>query len=359
MMACTEMLTMCLLSAKLGKNGSPQQPPQLSSKGPVIFHDIFRRADKNDDGKLSFDEFKNYFADGVLSTEELQELFCRMDKLHVDNLETEKLCDYFSEHLGEYRSVLSALEALNVAVLSAMDRTKMDYESASKTHQFVTRFLLRETMSQLQSLQSSLGCALDTIEQQTGQERCELKKPEALFGLRAGRRCSRKVQKTVCLSPTDTLSGMLTTGVSVETDNQWMAQINRLQHLIDKLEYKSPQLEPVKEESTCRPPDSHILVAQRQISITESGLQAFRQALKSYADSTANQSSCLHVSAHKLTSGCCFMLYEFWQDTKSWRSHLQSNYSKIFQRATIDFLESPELVTTMLFPTSWWIMNNN
>nr|XP_033770185.1 N-terminal EF-hand calcium-binding protein 3 [Geotrypetes seraphini] len=359
MMAFTEMLTVCLLSAKHGKDGSPKQPPQLSSKGPAIFHDIFRRADKNDDGKLSFDEFKNYFADGVLSTEELRELFSRIDQVHVDNLETEKLCDYFSEHLGEYKNVLSALEALNVAVLSAMDKTKMDYESASKTQQFVTRFLLRETMSQLQSLHSSLACALDTIEEQTGQERHELKKPETLFGLRGGRKCSRRAQKTVFLSPTDTLSGMLTTGVAVETDNHWMTQINRLQNLIDKLEYKSPHLEPVKEEITSRPPDSHILVAQRQISITESGLQAFRQALKSYADSTANQSSCLHVSAHKLTSGCCFMLYEFWQDTKSWRSHLQANYSKIFQRATIDFLESPELVTTMLFPTSWWIMNNN
>lgn len=33
--------------------------------------------------------------------------------------------DYFSEHLGEYRHVLSALEQLNTAVLSAMDKTKL------------------------------------------------------------------------------------------------------------------------------------------------------------------------------------------------------------------------------------------
>lgn len=33
--------------------------------------------------------------------------------------------DYFSAYLGEYRNVLSALEALNSAVLTAMDKTKL------------------------------------------------------------------------------------------------------------------------------------------------------------------------------------------------------------------------------------------
>lgn len=37
--------------------------------------------------------------------------------------------------------------------------------------QFLTRFLLRETMHQLQSLQGSLECAVDTMEEQAGRER--------------------------------------------------------------------------------------------------------------------------------------------------------------------------------------------
>lgn len=32
--------------------------------------------------------------------------------------------DYFSQHLGEYLNVLSALESLNIAILRAMDKTK-------------------------------------------------------------------------------------------------------------------------------------------------------------------------------------------------------------------------------------------
>uniref|UniRef100_A0A8B9M6T8 N-terminal EF-hand calcium binding protein 3 n=1 Tax=Accipiter nisus TaxID=211598 RepID=A0A8B9M6T8_9AVES len=333
MMACAELLAVCLLSADRGPAARHQPLP--------IFHDIFRRADKNDDGKLSFEEFKNYFADGILSSEELWELFSGIDRRHSDNVDTEKLCDYFSAYLGEYRNVLSALEALNTAVLAAMDKTKLRYETSSKMEQFLTRFLLRETMHQLQSLQASLECAVDTVEEQAGRERKDIKKYETSVGLRSGRRCGRRGQKNVCLSPTDPYSGMLTTGVCVEDNSQWMAQINRLQQLIEKLECK------------------HILVAKRQISVAMSSIEEFRQAFRSYTEVTAGQSSCLHVSACKLTDEACFILYEFWRDVTSWRSHLQSSCSKTFQRSIISLLESPELLTTMLFPASWWIMNNN
>lgn len=45
--------------------------------------------------------------------------------------------------------------------------------------------------------------------------------------------------------------------------------------------------------SICSPSLQHILVAQREISVTENGLEAFRQALQSYTEITAGQSSCL------------------------------------------------------------------
>uniref|UniRef100_A0A8B9G6J6 N-terminal EF-hand calcium-binding protein 3 n=1 Tax=Amazona collaria TaxID=241587 RepID=A0A8B9G6J6_9PSIT len=348
-MACAELLAVCLLSANRGP--APRRQPL------PIFHDIFRRADKNDDGKLSFEEFKNYFADGILSSEELWELFIPWWGLLT--VPFSPAVDYFSAYLGEYRNVLSALETLNSAVLAAMDKTKLRYETSSKMEQFLTRFLLRETLQQLQSLQASLECAVDTVEEQAGRDRKDIKKPETLVGLRSGRRCGRRGQKNVCLSPTDPYSGMLTTGVCVEDNSQWMAQINRLQQLIEKLECKSPRLEPLKEEATRKGRDAHILVAKRQISVARSSIEEFRQAFRSYTAGTAGQSSCLHVSACKLRDEACFILYEFWQDATAWRSHLQSSCSKTFQRSIISLLESPELLTTMLFPASWWIMNNN
>lgn len=42
--------------------------------------------------------------------------------------------------------------------------------------------------------------------------RKDVKKSESSVGLRSGRRCGRRGQKNVCLSPTDPYSGMLTTG---------------------------------------------------------------------------------------------------------------------------------------------------
>uniref|UniRef100_A0A8C7Y6I9 N-terminal EF-hand calcium binding protein 3 n=1 Tax=Oryzias sinensis TaxID=183150 RepID=A0A8C7Y6I9_9TELE len=134
MLACTEIITMCLQSAKqkhlLAQQLQPQhqqqqqQPPHSAGHGLAILHDIFRRADKNDDGKLSFEEFNAYFADGILTTEELQELFYSIDGRQNNNLDTDKLSDYFSQHLGEYLNVLSSLESLNIAILKAMDKTK-------------------------------------------------------------------------------------------------------------------------------------------------------------------------------------------------------------------------------------------
>ncbi|XP_037535751.1 N-terminal EF-hand calcium-binding protein 1 [Nematolebias whitei] len=133
MLACTEMITMCLQSAKQKHLQAQQQQQTLHGprQGLNIFHDIFRRADKNDDGKLSFDEFNAYFADGILTTEELQELFLSIDNRQNNNLDTDKLSDYFSQHLGEYLNVLSALESLNIAILKAMDKTKQRFKGVS------------------------------------------------------------------------------------------------------------------------------------------------------------------------------------------------------------------------------------
>uniref|UniRef100_A0A3P9MDN3 N-terminal EF-hand calcium binding protein 3 n=1 Tax=Oryzias latipes TaxID=8090 RepID=A0A3P9MDN3_ORYLA len=124
------------------------------------------------DGKLSFEEFNAYFADGILTTEELQELFYSIDGRQNNNLDTDKLSDYFSQHLGEYLNVLSSLESLNIAILKAMDKTKEEYQGASVLGQFVTRFMLRETSSQLLSLQRSLQCAMEAVEEQSSPTPC-------------------------------------------------------------------------------------------------------------------------------------------------------------------------------------------
>ncbi|XP_006860823.1 PREDICTED: N-terminal EF-hand calcium-binding protein 3 [Chrysochloris asiatica] len=356
-MACAGLLTVCLLRPPAPERPRPPAPaPDARPAGHALFQDVFRRADKNDDGKLSFEEFQNYFADGVLSPGELRELFSGIDGHPTDNLETERLCDYFSEHLGVYRPVLAALESLNRAVLTAMDTTKLEYEGASKVDQFVTRFLMRETVSQLQALQNSLEGASDILEAQACGLRLDEEKAEVLSRPRGSRRAGRRAPRSVRRSPT--WSSPSDPGCISEAEMQWRFQVNRLQELIDQLECKAPRLEPLHEEELDNRSDSHIFMAQRQVQVADAALQDFHRALRCYVDFTGAQSQCLHVSTQKRLDNTSFTLYEFWQDEASWKRHQQSACSKTFQRILIDHLQAPDTLITVFFPASWWIMNN-
>ncbi|XP_019734930.1 N-terminal EF-hand calcium-binding protein 1-like [Hippocampus comes] len=346
MFACTEMITMCLQSAKrkhVRAQQLQQQNQQHSSgRGLSILHDIFRRADKNDDGKLSFEEFNAYFADGVLTTAQLQELFDSIDGRQNNNLETDKLSDYFSQHIGEYLNVLSALEKLNVAILKAMYKTKAEYQNSSVLGQFVTRFLLRETSTQLLSLQRSLQCAMEAVDEESAPSLGEVEM--------RGQSCGHLV-------PNALPSNVPPYSQNTDEEAEWNSQIGRLQLLLDKLECQNPKLEPLKGDTTTS--TANILLVQRKMAVNKSDLDNFRKVLKSYVDATSAHPDNLHVSVPKVPEKSSYVIYEFWRDRLSWMSYLQSSSSKAFQRCVINMLEDTEIVSTMLLPASWWIMTNN
>uniref|UniRef100_A0A672IIL4 ABM domain-containing protein n=1 Tax=Salarias fasciatus TaxID=181472 RepID=A0A672IIL4_SALFA len=309
------------------------------------------------DGKLSLEEFQSYFTDGILTDGQMQELYYSIDRQQTDNLDIDKLSEYFTPHLGEYVNVLSALEKLNVAILKAMDKTKEEYQGSSVLGQFVTRFLLRETSTQLQSLQSSLDCAMEAGGQAARpphpEEHVSLPDRPVLrhahHGLDSAElSCNAKQMWFVWTPCADVV--FLGSGVSVEPDNHWGSQINQLEELIDKLECESPHLEPLKEDTLAGTYKSNILLVQRQMSVKERDVEQFQQALKIYTDATSSQLNNLHVSVQNLPDRSCFIMYEFWQDRLSWMSYLQSSISKTFQRCVIESLEEPEIVSTMLLP---------
>uniref|UniRef100_H2MBT6 N-terminal EF-hand calcium-binding protein 1 n=1 Tax=Oryzias latipes TaxID=8090 RepID=H2MBT6_ORYLA len=330
-------------------------PPMELKKGMSIFID-FLCFFSSDDGKLSFDEFKSYFSDGVLTADELKELFHTIDTHNTDNVDTDELCDYFSQHLGEYEKVLAALEELNMSILKAMDKTKKDYQESTHLEQFVTRFLLKETTNQLHSLQSSLECAMETTAEQTRQEKQGPVKPDILSIQLSGRRSTRRLQRNNSLSPNNPLLSLVNSGVYDE-DGLWTVQVNRLQKLIDRLEQKEIRMEPAEEEVLDS--KSHILIVQRQLTVLEDELDEFRLALRQYMECACAQTGCLHIAVQRLANESRFILYEFWEHNNVWKNHLQTNYSKTFQRGNVDFLETPETITTMLVPASWWVLNNN
>uniref|UniRef100_A0A3B3WMQ1 ABM domain-containing protein n=1 Tax=Poecilia mexicana TaxID=48701 RepID=A0A3B3WMQ1_9TELE len=293
-----------------------------------------------DDGKLSMEEFQSYFTDGVLTDEQMQELYYSIDRQQTDNLDIDKLSEYFTPHLGEYVNVLSALEKLNVAILKAMDKTKEEYQGSSVLGQFVTRFLLRETTSQLQSLQFSLDCATEAVHDHGCTGRRTVKKPEDLPIQRVAKRPSR---------------------VSVEPDNHWGSQINQLEELMDKLDCEVGGKISSFQSLYCSvflvfSSKSfilylNILLVQRQMSVKERDVEQFQQALKIYTDATGSQLNNLHVSVQNLPDRSCFIMYEFWQDRLSWMRRL----SFCLLRGVFSLLFN----ALLHFPASWWIMNNN
>uniref|UniRef100_A0A3B4AWN9 EF-hand domain-containing protein n=1 Tax=Periophthalmus magnuspinnatus TaxID=409849 RepID=A0A3B4AWN9_9GOBI len=209
-------------------------------RGISVILDIFRRADKDDDGKLSLDEFQAFFSDGTLNEEELEKLFHTIDSDNTSNVDTKELCDYFAKHMGEYEGVLASLETLNLSILKAMDFTKKVYEKGTNVEQFVTRFLLKESANQIQSLLSSVESAVDAIDEQHSQSghlpaKVSPRVPEkrydnAVPDYPPNNRVSAK-------EPVRTIN---TASGAVEVRKEGLeAQINRLSELIGRLENKT------------------------------------------------------------------------------------------------------------------------
>ncbi|XP_061200076.1 N-terminal EF-hand calcium-binding protein 2 isoform X2 [Neopsephotus bourkii] len=318
---------------------------------------IFRRADKNDDGKLSLEEFQAFFSDGTLNEEELEKLFHTIDSDNTNNVDTKELCDYFADHMGDYEDVLASLEMLNLSILKAMDYTKRVYESGSNVDQFVTRFLLKETANQTQSLLSSVESAVDAIDEQTN--------PARHYPSKTG----HGLMETWYDSPVPSYSptswmvpreqGKTFQSGSPDTKAEGLeGQINRLAELIGKLEDKTlwfdlHQRLSDSESTAC----TYLLLVRDEMTVSHKHLSEFCSSLKQYLKSVAGERDCFHVTAVKLPDGVTFIIYEFWETEEDWKRHLQSAACKGFQHVKVDTLSQPEAISSVAVPAAWCILS--
>nr|XP_015820698.2 N-terminal EF-hand calcium-binding protein 2 isoform X2 [Nothobranchius furzeri] len=311
-------------------------------RGISVILDIFRRADKDDDGKLSLDEFQAFFSDGTLNEEELEKLFHTIDSDNTSNVDTKELCDYFAKHMGEYEGVLASLETLNLSILKAMDFTKKVYERGTNVEQFVTRFLLKESANQIQSLLSSVESAVDAIDEQHGQSGHQPAKVSP-------RTSEKRHQNTVPdyppnnrVSAREAVRTVNTASGAVEVRKEGLeAQINRLAELIGRLENKS------------------LLLIRQEMVVSQKKLGDFCEALKQYLKNVSAQKDCFHVTAVRLPDGLSFVVYEFWDGEEEWKRHLQSPPNKAFQHVKVDTLCQPEAVSSVAVPAAWCSVNKD
>ncbi|NXT72472.1 NECA2 protein, partial [Chaetops frenatus] len=304
-----------------------------------------------DDGKLSLEEFQAFFSDGTLNEEELEKLFHTIDSDNTNNVDTKELCDYFADHMGDYEDVLASLEMLNLSILKAMDYTKRVYESGSNVDQFVTRFLLKETANQTQSLLSSVESAVDAIDEQTN--------PARHYPSKDGHGLSDTwYDNPVPSYPPTPWMVPREQGKGFQTGKCWLpeaegleGQINRLAKLIGKLEDKTlwfdlHQRLSDSESTAC----AYLLLVRNEMTVSHKHLGEFCSSLKQYLKSVAGERDCFHVTAVKLPDGVTFIIYEFWETEEDWKRHLQSATCKGFQHVKVDTLSQPEAISSVAVP---------
>ncbi|KAG8437727.1 hypothetical protein GDO86_008439 [Hymenochirus boettgeri] len=306
------------LEAEEGLAVERGNPIPVTRRGISVILDIFRRADKNDDGKLSLDEFQTFFSDGNLNEEELEKLFHTIDSDNTNNVDTRELCDYFADHMGDYEDVLSSLETLNLSILKAMDYTKRVYEKGTNVDQFVTRFLLKETANQIQSLLSSVESAVDAIDEQTNQIRhCSSKAGQRMVD---GWYEDSTLTYPMSRTSTKDLRKSIKSSSSDIKEEGLEAQINRLAELIGRLENKTlsfdlhPRLSDSESGST-----AFLFLVRQEMKVSQKNMGEFRSSLKQYLKNVSGHSECFHVTAVQLPDNVSYVVYEFWETEEEWK----------------------------------------
>uniref|UniRef100_A0A8C5P4T6 N-terminal EF-hand calcium binding protein 2 n=1 Tax=Jaculus jaculus TaxID=51337 RepID=A0A8C5P4T6_JACJA len=277
------------------------------------------------DGKLSLEEFQLFFAD-----------------------------DYFVDHMGDYEDVLASLETLNHSVLKAMGYTKKVYEGGSNVDQFVTRFLLKETANQIQSLLSSVESAVEAIEEQTSQIRRDHCKPShgaSVAETRYGGPTPPYAPNHKFMAPEPGKS--LPIAVLEPKEEGLEVQISRLAELIGRLESKTLWFDLQQRLSDEEGSNMHLQLVRQEMAVCPEQLSEFLDSLRQYLRATAGARNCFHIAAMRLADGLTFVIYEFWETEEEWKRHLQSPVCKAFRHVKVDTLSQPEALSQISVPAAW------
>ncbi|KAJ8785879.1 hypothetical protein J1605_006839 [Eschrichtius robustus] len=244
-------------------------------------------------------------------------------------------------------------------------RLDIVYEGGSNVDQFVTRFLLKETANQIQSLLSSVESAVEAIEEQTCQIRQNHSKPShSVVETWSGSSTPLYAHNHKLTAVEQGKSFPLVTSDSKEEGLE--AQISRLAGLIGRLESKTLwfdlQQHLLDEEGTnmVRTPPvapslpepglKHLQLVRQEMAVCPEQLAEFLDSLRQYLRGTAGARNCFHIAAVRLADGVTFVVYEFWETEEEWKMHLQSPVCKAFRHVKVDTLSQPEVLSRISVP---------
>ncbi|XP_072168986.1 N-terminal EF-hand calcium-binding protein 1-like [Diadema setosum] len=319
-------------------------------KGMSVFLDVFRRADKNDDNCLSLDEFKSFFGDGVLTNEELENLFHQIDTHNTNNIDTGELCEYFKSHLGPFKDIFASLEDLSGFVSLALQKMAEEYPTETFHQQFTLRFLLKEVSGQFMALTKNLDFACDHLEHEALKDRpgnSQVAVVEPVRSSSAGwvaRRTRRQLSTQ--------------TSVPGEGMNLLTAEVNRLADLVARLEQKV-KIDPVDEDTVTETNKGSLaFIVSRKFSVLEEKDRSFRDNLRTYVDAAGRDDGCVSISVRMFEGTCNYAVYEIWETEEDWKANFAGAKSKSFRRENVDLLDIPEQLSSMAIPAKWIIKND-
>eukprot|EP00743_Colponemidia_sp_Colp-15_P006566 GILK01007074.1.p1 GENE.GILK01007074.1~~GILK01007074.1.p1 ORF type:complete len:395 (-),score=45.81 GILK01007074.1:158-1309(-) len=130
-----------------------------------LIADLFRRADKNDDGALSLTEFINFFyhPDNVLTLGEYEELFHLIDSDGSGNIQIRELYEFFMREFEPFAGLFHSIEKSAKQIIPALQGSlNLDVDD-TQYDLFVRRFLVQEAARQLHTLQKTLEGAQEPM----------------------------------------------------------------------------------------------------------------------------------------------------------------------------------------------------
>lgn len=324
-------------------------------KGMTIFLDVFRRADKKDDGKISWEEFVSFFADGVMGKEELRNLFDEIDTHKTNYIDPKELCDYFSTHLGPFKEILSLVEELNTKVSDVLVSTSKSYPEKNRIDQFVTRFLMSLVMNQVSALQGPLDSATEALETQAKDESTDIvpvqiehvkEKPKE-GAIIPGRVVRRAKRQTSSQNSYEAQQGMNSTKVAMES------QVERLARLVDRLE-KRVNFDGIVDEEVDVTNDKKLLLCQLDMKIKSGQESAFRDSMRKYIEGTNTAAGCLSVTVRSFKDSNQFTMYEVWTSEPLQSSHVSSETGQVFKKSLETNTDGQIQARSVVIPASWW-----
>lgn len=313
-----------------------------------IFLDVFRRADKKDNGQISWEEFVAFFADGVVGKEELEGLFKEIDTHNTNYIDPSELCQYFSQHLGEFKQIYDVVEDLQSKINSALHTTAGSYPTGSRMDKFMKRFLMKEVTNQVSSLMAPLESASEAMDEEAKNERSDIKPVEPSDILKKSDvtpgRLARRARRQA--SNISSLDG------NVATSSELNAQVDRLATLLDRLEHGVNTGGFRDEDLDALSSDKYYMV-ETETSIKADSREEFTKAMRDYIEETKNVDGCLSTCVRYYKDIGSFALYEIWEAEGKYKMYNGDGEVKFISQMKA-FVDGAVSIKSADFPATWW-----